>query len=185
VLHCPALVYAWTCHPSMHYVCDTCLGSRRPATGGSQYTRNACIQGSHGRWPRPDAHVHTYYTWSGKRSSELIKTVHAQVVLVGAGMDTRAWRLKLWPGVCWFEVDHQRVLDAKLNEMWGAGAQTSHLCDDDTRKHHLACSQYHPVGAPAPPALCHSCLSVDETGCLCGHSAHGSVESACKDDVQH
>lgn len=96
--------------------------------------------------------------------------MHAQVVMVGAGMDTRAWRLKLRPDVLWFEVDQQRVLDAKLVEMWGAGAQTSHLCDDDSRQHHLACGQYHPVGAPALLALCQCLLHAVP---FCGRKREG------------
>ncbi len=46
-----------------------------------------------------------------------------QVVLLGAGMDTRAWRLELPPGVAWFEVDTADVLGAKRAIMTRAGAQ--------------------------------------------------------------
>lgn len=44
-------------------------------------------------------------------STELLR--HAQVVLVGAGMDTRAHRLDLPPGLTWFEVDRAEVLRVK------------------------------------------------------------------------
>jgi Leucine carboxyl methyltransferase len=81
-----------------------------------------------------------------------------QVVLVGAGMDTRAWRLKLAQGVSWFEVDQQHVLDAKLSILKGAGAQLSHLRDDSTISHRLACASHHPVGA----AL--QCMTTGHTG---------------------
>ena len=71
-----------------------------------------------------------------------------QVVLVGAGMDTRAWRLKLAAGVSWLEVDQQRVLDAKLATLRHEGAQTSHLNGDNSTTHFLACSTYQAVRAP-------------------------------------
>lgn len=71
-----------------------------------------------------------------------------QVVLVGAGMDTRAWRLKLAGGVSWLEVDQQRVLDAKLATLRREGAQTSHLHGDNSTTHALACSTYQAVRAP-------------------------------------
>jgi methyltransferase (TIGR00027 family) len=45
-----------------------------------------------------------------------------QVVLLGAGLDTRAWRLS-WPaGVVVFELDRAEVLDAKAGTLAGAGA---------------------------------------------------------------
>lgn len=45
-----------------------------------------------------------------------------QVVLLAAGLDTRAWRLP-WPaGVTLFEVDREAVLDHKAAAMAGAGA---------------------------------------------------------------
>ena len=46
-----------------------------------------------------------------------------QVVLLAAGLDTRAWRLP-WPaGTTLFEVDDASVLDAKAEILAGAGAQ--------------------------------------------------------------
>jgi hypothetical protein len=47
----------------------------------------------------------------------------AQVVLLGAGMDSRPWRLALPPGVAWFEVDRQDVLHAKAGTLQQHGAQ--------------------------------------------------------------
>lgn len=47
-----------------------------------------------------------------------------QVVLLGAGMDTRPWRLTgLPPGVSWFEVDMPDVTRAKASRLYLAGAQ--------------------------------------------------------------
>jgi O-methyltransferase involved in polyketide biosynthesis len=46
----------------------------------------------------------------------------AQVVCLGAGMDTRAWRLAL-PGVAWFEVDAAHVLAAKAAGLRRARAE--------------------------------------------------------------
>eukprot|EP00775_Hariotina_reticulata_P002750 gene2750-3045_t len=45
-----------------------------------------------------------------------------QVVLLGAGMDTRPWRLDLPPGIFWFEVDRRDVLKAKQAELHRASA---------------------------------------------------------------
>ena len=66
---------------------------------------------------------------------------------MGAGMDTRAWRLRLRPAVSWFEVDQQRVLDFKLTTLRQAGAQTNEAQEGTLCSHKLACSKYHPVGA--------------------------------------
>jgi hypothetical protein len=45
-----------------------------------------------------------------------------QVVMLGAGMDTRPWRLPLSPSVSWFEVDRADVLAAKQAALRDAGA---------------------------------------------------------------
>jgi len=45
-----------------------------------------------------------------------------QVVMLGAGMDTRAWRLPLPPRTHWFEVDRGDVLEAKRRTLAHAGA---------------------------------------------------------------
>ena len=45
-----------------------------------------------------------------------------QVVNLGAGMCTRAWRLNLPEGVKWFEVDRSDVLSAKWKVLTAAGA---------------------------------------------------------------
>ncbi|GAB4822266.1 hypothetical protein N2152v2_009312 [Parachlorella kessleri] len=46
-----------------------------------------------------------------------------QVVLLGAGMDSRPWRLPLPAGVRWFEVDRQDVLSAKEALLGSLGAE--------------------------------------------------------------
>lgn len=46
-----------------------------------------------------------------------------QVVLLGAGMDSRPWRLELPPGVAWFEVDQQPVINQKRQLLAAAGAE--------------------------------------------------------------
>ncbi len=42
-----------------------------------------------------------------------------QVLLIAAGLDTRAWRLDLPPELRWFEVDHAAVLDYKARVLEG------------------------------------------------------------------
>ncbi|BDA46207.1 Putative S-adenosyl-L-methionine-dependent methyltransferase [Coccomyxa sp. Obi] len=48
-----------------------------------------------------------------------------QVVLLGAGMDTRAWRLELPEGISWFEIDRADVLNAKRKVLTKAQASFS------------------------------------------------------------
>jgi methyltransferase (TIGR00027 family) len=50
-----------------------------------------------------------------------------QVVLLGAGLDTRAWRLPWKPGTTMFEVDRAATLAAKAGELALGGADAS--CD--------------------------------------------------------
>ncbi|CAL8462346.1 g1879 [Coccomyxa elongata] len=53
-----------------------------------------------------------------------------QVVLLGAGMDSRAWRLDLPEGISWFEIDRADVLNAKRKVLTEAQA----LFSVDTNK---------------------------------------------------
>lgn len=46
-----------------------------------------------------------------------------QVVLLGAGMDTRAWRINLPPGTSWYELDQADLLAAKVAALDALGAQ--------------------------------------------------------------
>lgn len=55
-----------------------------------------------------------------------------QVVMLGAGMDTRPWRLALPPDTHWFELDQADVLGAKVATMRAAGAQL----EDAPTAHH-------------------------------------------------
>ncbi|BDA41776.1 Putative S-adenosyl-L-methionine-dependent methyltransferase [Coccomyxa sp. Obi] len=48
-----------------------------------------------------------------------------QVVLLGAGMDSRAWRLDLPEGISWFEIDRADVLNAKRKVLTKAQASFS------------------------------------------------------------
>jgi hypothetical protein len=50
--------------------------------------------------------------------------VWVQVVMLGAGLDARAWRLPLPPGsVAWFEIDQADLLAVKLPLLTTLGAQ--------------------------------------------------------------
>jgi hypothetical protein len=46
-----------------------------------------------------------------------------QVVVLGSGMDSRPWRLKLPAGLHWYEVDRADVLEAKEAALEAAGAE--------------------------------------------------------------
>mmetsp|Transcript_12913 Transcript_12913/g.35180 ORF Transcript_12913/g.35180 Transcript_12913/m.35180 type:complete len:389 (-) Transcript_12913:111-1277(-) len=74
-------------------------------------------------------------------------TACKQVVLLGAGMDTRAWRLHLPGGVHWWEVDVAEVLEAKRAIMRRAGASFSSAGRLKKGAHQLQCASY--ASAPA------------------------------------
>lgn len=61
---------------------------------------------------------------NSKISEDQPETVR-QVVVLGAGMDTRAWRMDLPEGVKWFEIDMKDVVAAKNIGLQRAGAQTA------------------------------------------------------------
>eukprot|EP00967_Tisochrysis_lutea_P058424 scaffold74321_cov22-Tisochrysis_lutea.AAC.1 len=65
-----------------------------------------------------------------------------KVVLLGAGMDTRAWRLHLPGGVHWWEVDVAEVLEAKRAIMRRAGASFSSAGRLKKGAHQLQCASY-------------------------------------------
>lgn len=52
-------------------------------------------------------------------------TPPASVILAGAGMDARAWRLPLPPGTAWVEVDGEAVLRVKQRDLAAARAATA------------------------------------------------------------
>ncbi|KAK9826652.1 hypothetical protein WJX74_007947 [Apatococcus lobatus] len=66
-----------------------------------------------------------------------------QVVLLGAGMDSRAWRMPMPEGVSWFEVDMADVLLAKQKALSLLGAEISAPAGLD------ACGQLAPAHASA------------------------------------
>lgn len=61
-----------------------------------------------------------------------------QVVILGAGFDTRPWRLKLPSGVHWYEVDLPDVVAAKRRQLAQLGASFASACANGA--------------TPAPPA---------------------------------
>ena len=46
-----------------------------------------------------------------------------QAVILGAGLDARAWRLHWAPGSVFFDIDRPKVLDFKVSAMWAANAE--------------------------------------------------------------
>ncbi|KAL0050501.1 hypothetical protein WJX82_000873 [Trebouxia sp. C0006] len=66
---------------------------------------------------KSSAHMHV-------EDDTLVKdhSIQQQVVLLGAGLDTRAWRLAFPPGIAWYEVDQASVLDFKISRLQKAGA---------------------------------------------------------------
>lgn len=56
--------------------------------------------------------------------------LYRQLVLLGAGLDTRAWRLNL-PQLKIFEVDIQKVIDVKRTIMHNVGCQLSKVMHFD------------------------------------------------------
>lgn len=63
-------------------------------------------------------------TANGKAAAQHFR--YAQVVLLGAGMDTRAQRLDLPPGTAWFEVDREEVLRVKQKLLCSVKRQVLH-----------------------------------------------------------
>jgi len=46
-----------------------------------------------------------------------------QAVILGAGLDARAWRLRWAPDTMFFDVDRPKMLDFKVSTMWAANAE--------------------------------------------------------------
>lgn len=69
-----------------------------------------------------------------------------QVVLLGSGMDSRPWRLRLPTGVAWFEVDRSDVLRAKRRLLERAGAAFAAEEGSVRAGHPLCCSSW--AGVP-------------------------------------
>lgn len=93
---------------------------------------------------------------------------------MGAGMDTRAWRLKLAEGVRWYEVDQERVLRAKLTTLKQQGAQVSHSSGDHNTRHYLQCASYNAVRAYLCllARLTFICSASASSACLQAFSLH-------------
>lgn len=64
--------------------------------------------------------------------SDFVFGAPRQVVLLGSGMDTRPWRLKLPTGLTWFEVDQDDVLTAKKHLLESAGAELGDIVGSPT-----------------------------------------------------
>jgi O-methyltransferase involved in polyketide biosynthesis len=82
-----------------------------------------------------------------------------QVVMLGAGMDTRPWRLALPPGTRWFELDRQDVLAAKQRAMAAAGAAfqgADRAASTGSKPHSSSSGRAYPLLASA-----WSCASAD------------------------
>lgn len=85
-----------------------------------------------------------------------------QVVMLGSGMDARAWRLPESSGVAWFDLDSEPVIEIKKKELEEAGAETTttetattSAANDNNKKKNkknkkirfpLKCSTYAAVG---------------------------------------
>ncbi len=99
-------------------------------------------------------------------SSRVSGAVLGQVILLGAGMDTRAWRLSLPAGVQWWEVDVTEVLRAKRVIMERAGASFSVAAEHPriAGALQLQCSSY--TSAHARTRLTHVLQHVHGAACL-------------------
>jgi methyltransferase (TIGR00027 family) len=74
-----------------------------------------------------------------------------QVVSVGCGVDTRPWRLSFPPGVAWFDVDQQPVINLKRKLLAEAGAeqQQQQQQQQEAVRFPLQCSKYTALAADA------------------------------------
>jgi O-methyltransferase involved in polyketide biosynthesis len=79
--------------------------------------------------------------------------VSLQAVSVGCGVDTRPWRLAFPPGVAWFDVDQQPVIDLKAKLLAEAGAEQQHHQQQQQQqqqfKFPLKCSTYTALASDA------------------------------------
>jgi O-methyltransferase involved in polyketide biosynthesis len=80
-----------------------------------------------------------------------------QVVSVGCGVDTRPWRLAFPPGVAWFDLDQQPVINLKGKLLAAAGAEQHHhhqqqqqqVKEQQQYKFPLKCSTYTALASDA------------------------------------
>jgi O-methyltransferase involved in polyketide biosynthesis len=92
-----------------------------------------------------------------------------QVVVLGAGMDSRPWRLKLPAGLAWFEVDRADVLAAKQAALGAAGAELGAPPTPSMRRGYssnalleakIGSMDHHPTAAVAHPLRAESWVGV-------------------------
>lgn len=78
----------------------------------------------------------------GVQVATRVTPLPTQVVMLGAGMDTRAWRsdLNLPEGITWFEIDREDVLTAKRTAMQRLGAAFDG--DEVQSEHPLRAARY-------------------------------------------
>lgn len=65
-----------------------------------------------------------------------------QVIVLGAGMDSRPWRLPLPPNVSWFEIDQSEVVAEKKRALMLAGAEVPGSNTSALAHHTLRCSSW-------------------------------------------
>lgn len=70
-----------------------------------------------------------------------------QVVVLGAGMDSRPWRLPLPPGVVWFEVDRAEVLEAKRRALSLASGEVPGTKTGPVAQYPLRCMRWNGIAA--------------------------------------
>lgn len=93
----------------------------------------------------------------------IAKTFHPgyqakQVVVLGAGMDSRPWRLHLPSGISWFEVDRDDVLSMKMSLLAQAGAEvgqqrrkiSSHMSFNTRLERKIGTLDHHTSGVVFP-----------------------------------
>ncbi len=104
------------------------LGSRRARTGSSTTRGRPTLAGADGfealAAREPDGVQNAFLPVRTRFFDDLLtgagSTAARQVVLLGAGLDTRAYRLDLIPGTTLYELDHPEVLAAKATVLRGA-----------------------------------------------------------------
>ena len=106
-----------------------------------------------------------------------------QVVLLGAGLDTRAWRLPLPAGTKVFEVDEPALVSFKLQRLAASGAQTEAGASQSASrravhpvKHPLKAGSWHAVPADLARPDWHEALT--STGFDKGAGLHRALSFA-------
>lgn len=71
----------------------------------------------------------------------------AQVVVLGAGLDSRPWRLTLPSGIAWFEVDMPACIAKKQAQLEQLAAGMTHASSPTTAAYPLKAATWSAVGA--------------------------------------